>query len=49
MLLSGVIGFPLRRLAQWERKRNGIADTPTCSDEDMKPDVFIKPQELVGM
>ena len=50
MLLSGILSMPLRKLSQWERKKyNDNYKSQGSSDDDMKKDVYIKPQELVGL
>lgn len=50
MLLSGLISMPLRKMAVWEAERyNTGMKSQSSSDDDMKDNVYIKPQELVGL
>ena len=50
MLLSGCFSMALRKLSSWERNRHGSTfNSDVSSDDDMKKDPYIKPQELVGM
>lgn len=46
IFLSGLFSLPLRKLSDVEHKRNGLHNSASSSENDMKKDALITPQAI---
>ena len=46
IFISGLVSMPLRKISEWERRRNGELPFDGSSDEDLKKTSLLKPQAI---